>query len=328
MPLHVVKVFRFLTSLLLLVVLGTSCGGNASPAGNSENAPLQILVTTGMIGDLVTNIVRDRGEVTTLMGPGTDPHLYTPRRADVARLAQAEIVFYNGLDLEGKMVEALKAQRARIPVVAVAENLSEEYELIRGEGAYDPHIWMDVQGWIKASEPVLNALMEIDPEGAEFYRKNAAEYIWELTQLDNYLRNTIGNLDESRKVLVTAHDAFGYFGRAYGVEVHGIQGLSTESEAGLRDINRLVDKIVTRKIPAVFFESTVSDRMVRTLIEGAGARGHELKVGGELYSDALGPSGSGAETYIGMMLHNSQTFIAAMGGEYPPFQIAQGMSGL
>ncbi|MCC5876050.1 MAG: zinc ABC transporter substrate-binding protein [Candidatus Sumerlaeia bacterium] len=322
MPSGIMK-FTNTIVLIILVLISVSCGGNQGSRDADGDQPIRILVTTGMIGDIVKNLVRDRGEVTALMGPGSDPHLYTPRRADLARLSQADLIFYNGLELEGKMVEALKSQRSRVPVVAVAEELGDGYELIHGGGAYDPHVWMDVQGWIAATGPIREALVAMDPEGAEFYTQNAAEYIYTLTRLDNYIRNIINNLEQERRVLVTAHDAFSYFGRAYEVEVHGIQGISTESEAGLRDINRLVDMVVEQKIPAVFVESTVSDRMVMTLVEGAGARGYRLKLGGELYSDSLGPSGSNADTYVGMVLHNVQTFVSAMGGEYPPFQAVQ-----
>lgn len=272
-----------------------------------------------MIGDLARIIGGGEIDVTVLMGPGTDPHLYTPRRSDVVRLSKADLILYHGLDLEGKLKEALEGQSGRIPVIAVGDQVALRYEVIDEGGVADPHLWMDVSAWIIAAEVIRDTLAGMRPGDETTFAENTERLIGDLEALDMYIQASISSLPDEKRILITAHDAFGYFGRAYGVEVHGVQGISTESEAGLRDINRLVSMIVERKIPAVFAESTVSDRLMLSLKEGAGARGHSIRLGGELYSDAMGPSGGGADTYIGMMRHNVDTIVSSMGGRPASF---------
>jgi len=284
------------------------------------------LATTGMVGDAVKAVVGDTGKVEVLLGSGVDPHSYKPTRADVARLSSADIVFYNGLLLEGKMTDALvRVANAGRPVIPVTEALDEKF-LLEPEGfdgQYDPHVWMDVAGWKKAVEAVRDSLVKFRPALAEKFRANAARYIGELDTLDKYVHGILTSVPKQSRVLITAHDAFNYFGRAYDFEVLGIQGISTESEAGLKRIQELVDLIVSRKIGAVFVESTVSDRNVRALIEGARAKGHTVKIGGELFSDAMGSSGTYEGTYVGMIDHNATVISKALGGKTP----ARGMSG-
>jgi manganese/zinc/iron transport system substrate-binding protein len=279
------------------------------------------LTTTGMIGDAVKGVVGDTGKVDVLLGSGIDPHSYKPTRADIARLAQADIVFYNGLLLEGKMTDALvRVANAGRPVIAVTEALDEKY-LLEPEGfqgQYDPHVWMDVTGWMKAVEVVRDRLIAFRPQLADTFRANAARYLGDLEKLHDYARTALASVPKGSRVLVTAHDAFNYFGRAYDFEVLGIQGISTESEAGLKRIQELVDLIVARKISAVFVESTVSDRNVRALIEGAQARGHTVRIGGQLFSDAMGAPGTYEGTYVGMIDHNATTIARALGGKTPP----------
>lgn len=278
------------------------------------------LATTGMVGDAVKAVVGDSGKVEVLLGSGIDPHSYKPTRADIVRLSNANIVFYNGLLLEGKMTDALvRVASAGRPVIPVTEALDEKY-LLEPEGfdgQYDPHVWMDVAGWKKAVEAVRDSLVKFRPALAATFRQNAARYIGELDKLDKYVREVVSTVPKDARVLVTAHDAFNYFGRAYDFEVQGIQGISTESEAGLKRIQELVDMLVSRKIGAVFVESTVSDRNVRALIEGARARGHTVRVGGELYSDAMGAPGTYEGTYIGMIDHNATAIARALGGKTP-----------
>lgn len=284
------------------------------------------LATTGMIGDAVKAVVGDAGKVEVLLGSGVDPHTYKPTRVDIARLSSADIVFYNGLLLEGKMTDALvRVASSGRPVIPVTEALDEKY-LLEPEGfdgQYDPHVWMDAGGWKKAVEAVRDSLVKFRPALADTFRANAARYLGELDKLDKYAREILATVPKESRVLVTAHDAFNYFGRAYDFEVLGIQGISTESEAGLKRIQELVDLIVQRKIGAVFVESTVSDRNVRALIEGARARGHTVKVGGELFSDAMGQPGTYEGTYVGMIDHNATTIARALGGKTPP----RGMQG-
>lgn len=284
------------------------------------------LATTGMVGDAVKAVVGQTGKVEVLLGSGVDPHTYKPTRADIARLSSADIVFYNGLLLEGKMTDALvRVASSGRQVIAVTAGLDESYLLEPEgfEGQYDPHVWMDVSGWKKAVEVVRDHLVKFRPADAATFRANATAYLKELDRLDEYVREVLATVPKESRVLVTAHDAFNYFGRAYDFEVLGIQGISTESEAGLRRIQELVDLIVGRRITAVFVESTVSDRNVRALIEGARAKGHTVKIGGELFSDAMGEPGSYEGTYIGMIDHNATTIARALGGTTPP----RGMQG-
>jgi len=288
--------------------------------------PFTALATTGMVGDAVKAVVGDTGKVEVMLGSGVDPHSYKPTRADIARLSSANIVFYNGLLLEGKMTDALvRVANAGRPVIPVTEALDEKF-LLEPEGfdgQYDPHVWMDVTGWKKAVEAVRDSLVQFRPALADTFRQNAARYLGELDVLDKYVRDILTSVPKQSRVLVTAHDAFNYFGRAHDFEVLGIQGISTESEAGLKRIQELVDLIVSRKIAAVFVESTVSDRNVRALIEGARAKGHTVKVGGELFSDAMGTPGTYEGTYVGMIDHNATVISKALGGKTP----ARGMSG-
>ena len=282
--------------------------------------PFRIAATTGMVADIVRQVAGDRGEVTSIIGEGVDPHLYVPTRSDVAALMEADIVFYSGLLLEGKMTDTLiRVARSGRPVHAVTELVDESLLLQPEEfaGHFDPHLWMDVSGWTQAVHAVTEAFVAFDPAGMSGYRERADDYTGTLAKLHDYARRVLGSIPEQQRILVTAHDAFNYFGRAYGLEVAGIQGMSTESEAGLDRINRLVDLLVTRQVAAVFVETTIADRNVRALIEGAAARGHTVVVGGELYSDAMGRPGTYEGTYVGMLDHNVTTVARALGGAAP-----------
>lgn len=286
----------------------------------AETARARVVVTTGMIADVVRNVGGERVEVTSLMGTGVDPHLYKPTRTDIAALAGADIVFYNGLLLEGKMTDALmRVATSGRKVYAVTELLGEDYLLEPEQfaGHYDPHVWMDPDAWRRTIDVVRDKLTEHDPDGAETYRRNAERYRDELGRLVKYAETVLGSVSKDLRVLITAHDAFNYFGKRFGYEVVGIQGISTESEAGVQDIERIVQLLVERKIPAVFVETTVADRNVRALVQGASAREHEVTIGGSLYSDAMGAPGSYEGTYIGMIDHNVSTIAKALGGTVP-----------
>ena len=282
--------------------------------------PLEIVATTGMVADIAQHVAGDRSTVVNLLGEGVDPHLYKPVASDVRQMMAADVILYNGLHLEGRMEDVFERAAARGRFVRPVAAMVDESFLMEAEddeGHVDPHVWMDVKAWIKATEAVALALCQADPEGCEEYRVNAAAYIGQLQQLDRYVRRVINSIPMDQRVLVTAHDAFGYFGRAYGVEVMAVQGVSTESEAGLAEINALVNTLVERKIPAVFIESSISPKYIRALVEGAAARGHELIIGGELYSDAMGPAGTWQGTYIGMMDHNAGVLATALQGKVP-----------
>ena len=281
--------------------------------------PLTIVTTTSQIADMARNVAGERAVVTALMGEGVDPHLYRQTRADVAKLRNADLVLWNGLFLEAGLEDFLIQLGRQQPVIALAERLPAD-RVLRDEDypdQHDPHVWMDVALWASLVAEVEAILSDADPEGAELFAANAEAYMAELETLDAYVRDSIASIPEQARVLVTAHDAFQYFGQAYAIEVMGIQGLSTESEAGLARIGELVDVLVEREIGAVFVESSVADRNVRALIEGAAARGHAVTIGGELFSDAMGAPDTYEGTYVGMLDHNATVITRALGGDAP-----------
>ena len=305
-------------SLFLVAGLLCSAGCDSAPAPAAANTaqfqgnfPMKITCTVGMLGDLVVEIVGDRGEVKTLMGPGTDPHLYSASPGDIATLSESDAVFYVGHHLEGRLADALEKLAVNQLSVAVAERIPES-KLLREDGAIDPHLWFDVALWAEVAEEVRDILVTFDPEGAQGYTARTRALTETLQKLDGEVRTDLAKIPESKRILVTAHDAFGYLGRAYDIEVIGVQGLSTESEAAVARINELVESLATREIPAVFVESTISRRNIEALVEGCRARGHTLQIGGELYSDAMGPAGEPAGTYIGMVRSNVRTLVDAL----------------
>lgn len=310
--------FRLPAALAVSLVLGlvlASCDAAAAP----RNYPYRITTTVGMVTDIVRNVAGDKAVVTGIMGAGVDPHLYKPTRDDVAAMVRSDVVFYCGLMLEGKMADTLIKIGRNKPVYAVTELIDEKLLLEPDDlpGHYDPHLWMDAGAWSKCVTAVAESLAEFDPSNAAYYRQNAADYAARLVELDEYARRSIASIPDSSRVLITSHDAFNYLGRAYGLRVMGVQGLSTESEAGLRRINELVDFLVANKVRAVFIESSVSPKNIQALIDGARSRGHEVRIGGELYSDAMGAEGTYEGTYIGMIDHNVTTITRALGGDAP-----------
>lgn len=308
-----------------LVLAG--CRGDGQPSGRGGGGagkaaqrfdgeyPIQVVATVGMVADLVRGIGGEHVEVTQLMGSGTDPHLYKATRDDSVAILNADIVFYNGLLLEGKMSEMLDRSSRTRRAAAVAESLSPE--LLNGDadqhGHPDPHVWMDVALWRKVAQEVADELSRFDPPHADTYRVAAEGLDEQLAQLHAYGLEVIACIPPEQRVLVTSHDAFRYFGKAYGVEVQAVQGISTESEAGLRRINELVDLLVERKIKSVFVESSVPKESIESLLAGAERRGHTVVIGGSLFSDAMGEAGTYEGTYIGMMDHNFTTVAAALG---------------
>lgn len=294
---------------------GASAGGGER-AGEGQDNRLTVVATTGMVGDVAARVGGERTRVTTLMGPGVDPHLYKASPGDIRVLSEADVIFYSGLHLEGRLGDTLVRMARTRPVAAVTDGLDKSRlrEPPEFAGHYDPHVWFDVDLWKGTAAEVARTLAEKDGAHAAEYRERAAAYEKELDALHAWCREMLATIPAEQRVLVTAHDAFGYFGAAYGLEVRAVQGISTDSEASLQDINALVDLLVTRKVPAVFFESSVPARSVQALIEGAAARGHTVKVGGELFSDAMGPAGTPEGTYIGMVKHNVRAITAALGG--------------
>lgn len=283
------------------------------PAQAAEK--IQIVSTTSQIGDLVQNIVGETATVDFLMGTGIDPHLYQPTRSDTSKLNKADVIFYNGMNLEGKMEALLERLATEKNSFSVADHLyKKSIDVLETDKDFDPHIWMDVNNWVLASKKILAYLSELYPDHAAKFQKNHENYVGYLLGLHAHVQASIDTIAPSKKVLVTAHDAFGYFGSAYGIEVIGIQGISTESEAGLQRIEETVALLVERQIPAVFVESSVGDHNIKAIIEGANARGHDVRIGGTLYSDAMGEAGTAEGTYIGMMFHNVKVIAEALGG--------------
>jgi manganese/zinc/iron transport system substrate-binding protein len=264
--------------------------------------------------------------VAALMGPGVDPHAYRQTRSDIVRTANADLVLWHGLYLEAQMEEFLIELGETRPVVAVADQLPRNLLISHDDYAdrSDPHVWMNPNLWSRVVLEVRDALTEVHPDGRDTFHANTEAYLEELSALAQYTQQVLGTVPAESRVLLSAHDAFNYFGSAYGFEVTGIQGISTESEAGLQRISELVDMLVDGDIRAVFVESSVSDRNIRALIEGAAARGHEVVIGGELFSDAMGEDGTYEGTYIGMIDHNATVISAALGGDAPD----RGMAGL
>ena len=304
----------FVLAALILVGLLVACSGDTNGTAAARSGPLMVVATTGMIGDAAARIGGDHVVVGTLMGPGVDPHLFKASEGDVRRLAEADLVLYNGLHLEGKMGDILvKLARSR-PVVAVSEEVpvSELREPPEFLGQYDPHIWFDVSLWAQTLSPVATALAELDPAHASEFMANAEQFGEELGQLDGWAEARIQEVPPEHRVLVTAHDAFGYFGRRYGMEVIGLQGISTLSEPGLRDMDRVAELVSSRRIPAIFVESSVPRRAIEAVVAACEARGHTVRIGGELFSDAMGAAGSEEGSYPGMVRFNVNTIVEAL----------------
>jgi manganese/zinc/iron transport system substrate-binding protein len=272
-----------------------------------------------MVADLVRHVGGEHVDVVQIMGPGVDPHLYKATRDDVQSITSGDVVFYCGLMLEGKMTDTLIKIARTKPVFAVTEMIDEEQLLEPDDfqGHFDPHVWMDVAAWSTCVDAVAEALAKFDPPHSDDYQANAEVYRQQLAKLHDYGVSCIGSIPEDSRVLITSHDAFNYFGRAYGLEVQGVQGISTESEAGLQRVNELVDMIVARRVPAVFIETSVPRKNIEALIEGARAKAHDVSIGGELYSDAMGETGTYEGSYIGMLDHNITLVTRALGGQAP-----------
>lgn len=296
--------------------LACAVPGCKQDTGQGSHRPL-VVCTTGQVGDIISRIGGDFLAVETLMGPGVDPHLYKATPRDRRLLNIAAGVFYNGLHLEGRMSDLLENLGRHKPVFAITDVLKAECpeKLRRPEGAqgvYDPHVWFDVALWARCVGYAGEKLGEVDPAHAEQYRRRAAQYQAELLDLDAEVRQQVATIPKSRRVLVTAHDAFHYFSRAYDIEVHSLQGISTVDEPDLSTVNRLVDLLAGRQIKAVFIESSVPARNIQALVQGCRARGHTVRIGGELYSDALGPAGTPEATYVGLLRHNVQKIVEAL----------------
>lgn len=278
---------------------------------DKEHDKLYVVVTTGMIADAVRNIGKDYLKIDLLMGPGVDPHTYKLSPGDIKKLQKADLIIHNGLHLEGKMGESLNKIAQKKPVLSLGETLDTK-KIIYDNGQPDPHIWMNPSLWSETLSAMSKKVSELDPAHLEEYENNRLKYEQSIKELHQESQKILEKIPMSRRVLITAHDAFRYFGKAYNVEVRGIQGISTESEAGLKEINQLVRLILSKDVHAVFVESSVSQRNIMALLEGARNRGQNVKLGGQLYSDSMGDEGTPESTYVGMIRHNVKTIVEGL----------------
>lgn len=313
---------RVLASIIALVLIVGGFGyyihrlNSESELNTRGEGSLKVVTTTTMVTDLVSIIGEGALEVKGLMGSGIDPHSYQATEGDVKSLQEADVIFHNGLHLEGKMDDLFTEMAKRdIPTFAITNSISNS-KLLEGEdefeGSYDPHIWFDVRLWKDATLYVRDILIEKDPENSEIYSSNADKYINELDELHQYVIDKAATIPREKRVLITAHDAFRYFGEAYGFEVLGLQGISTETEASISDVRELADLIAEREIPAIFIESSVPTRNIEALKAAVVSRGFDVEIGGELFSDAMGDLGEPEGTYLGMVRYNIDTIANAL----------------
>jgi manganese/zinc/iron transport system substrate-binding protein len=296
------------------MVLGLVLSGCASSNSKQEEGPPQVVATTNIVADGLSRLLGGAAQVDTLMGPGVDPHLYKAGQSDLQRMAACDLIVYNGLHLEGKLTEVLDRYGQRKPTLAVAEQLPAGRRLAPENyaAAYDPHVWMDVDRWRQALMNTADTLATLMPQAADTLRRRAQVLDDTLRALDQWVEAQVAQIPAQQRVLITAHDAFRYFGDAYGIDVRGLQGISTTAEFGLKDVSQLVDFIIERQIRALFVETSVSPRAIEAVVEGCRKQGHRVRIGGKLYSDALGRAGSPEGRYPGMIRHNVRTIVDAL----------------
>lgn len=313
---EVMRVYR-IAGILLMIGLLAACGQPAAEAP-AEDGKLTVVATTGQIADAVRNVAGDSVNLVNLLGPGIDPHTYVATEGDLSTFQEADVIFYNGLRLEAQMDRVLTqiGQRGEVTVVGVADSL-DPANLLNWEPEsglpYDPHVWNDVQLWKQVVDVIRDTLIQVDAANSATYSRNATAYLAELDALHTYISDQAATIPTERRILVTAHDAFGYFARAYGFQVEAVQGISTEAEASAADIQALAEIVINGNVPAIFIETTISPRTIEAVQEAVRAAGREVELGGSLYSDALGAPDSPAGTYIGMMRQNIDTIVAALG---------------
>lgn len=300
--------------ILILALLLVACGDGTSAA---DDDTLYVVTTIGQLGDAAQIIGGEHVTVISLMGPGVDPHLYTASESDVSKLTDADVIFYNGLFLEAQMANVLKQIGETKTAVAAAEAIPAEKLLSSPiyEDEHDPHVWFDVELWSLAVTAVRDTLIAADPDNAADYEANATAYLAELAELDTYVHEQAARVPEQQRVLITAHDAFNYFGRAYDFQVLGLQGISTASEASAADVQELADFIVENQIPAIFIETSVPVRTIEAVQAAVKAQGYNTEIGGSLFSDAMGNAGTPEGHYVGIVKHNIDTIVGALLGE-------------
>lgn len=315
---NIIKHIKLTTIFFLLTFFLVAACNNSNEESSPDNSKIKVVSTTGMINDIVVNIAGDLVDSKSLMGPGVDPHLYRASANDVNVLSSADIIFYNGLHLEGKMSEIFRKMKMQgIHTVAVAETIDKSHLISpeEYEGNYDPHVWFNINLWKNCVKSVRDTMVSFDPANKDIYENNYQKYIGQLDQLHNYVLERAQSVPKDKRVLITAHDAFNYFGIGYGFEVIGLQGISTDTEASTSDVQRVTSEIVERKIPAVFIESSLSPRYIEAVKASVKSKGFDVKLGGLLYADALGNAGTPEGTYYGMFKHNIDTIVNALNGE-------------
>ena len=298
---------------VLLILVATSII-SCSPQKESANEKPHVVATTGMLYDAVINIAGDKVTAEAIMGPGVDPHLFKASQGDLAKFNKADMIVYNGILLEGKMSEILKKLGKQKPTIAAAEAIPTEMlkSAVGYKDAYDPHVWFDVKRWKYAVESISQALIGLDAANKELYESNTKKYVQQLDSLDQYVIERLSEIPEGQRVLITAHDAFTYFGDAYNMRVEGLQGISTVADFGLKDIAELIDLIIENNIKAIFVETSVSEKSINAVVTGCKEKGHDVRIGGYLYSDAMGELGTLEGTYIGMFRKNVETITNAL----------------
>ncbi|MGJ9457359.1 metal ABC transporter solute-binding protein, Zn/Mn family [Oceanobacillus sp. CF4.6] len=306
----------WLSALMGMVILFAACNSDAESTGgtsDSKDDKIKILTTIAQIGEPLSVIGGDRVEVESLMGPSVDPHLYSPTQSDIAKVDEAEVIFYSGLNLEVNMVKVFDSIGDSKPVLAIGDIHSEDVLLEDEDGAIDPHIWFDLELWEESLEAAVEELKAYSPDDEDYFEENKQVYFEELAELKEEAKK-LADIPESSRVLVTAHDAFGYFGRMHDMEVIGLQGLSTEDEVGISDINETIEIIKEHQVPAIFVESSINSSSIDAVLEGAQNDGVDVELGGELFSDAMGATDSEEGTYLGMYRHNINTIYDALAG--------------
>lgn len=299
--------------ILAMSIIVSACGsGSEQPAAAAREGKINIVTTIAQIAEPVSVIGGDRVNVQSLMGPGVDPHLYNATQGDIQKLESGDIVLYSGLNLEGNMGEVFEQIGKKRPVRAVAEAIPAERLLKDDAGAIDPHVWFDIELWKLALGAATEELKRYSPDDADYFEANKAKYFEQLDALQEESKGKLALIPKEKRVLVTAHDAFGYFGRMHDVEVVGLQGLSTEDEIGISDIDDTIAILLEYRIPAVFVESSINQSSIKAVIEGAASKGLQVKLGGELFSDAMGDAGTPEGTYLGMYRHNVETIYQAL----------------
>jgi len=308
---------------MVMFVATVVLAGSLSTHSHAQE-PTNVLVTIAMIGDVVENVAGDCANVTALMGAGVDPHLYEASAGDVRLLQASDVIFYSGYSLEGQLGEVLERFGEQKPAVAVSPASIDAANLITVQDIYgiDPHLWMDVSLWADITRAITDTLADVRPDCAETMAANAETYREQLTALHDWIAGSIATIPEPQRLMVTAHDAFNYYARAYDIEVAGIQGISTESEAGIADIRDMATLVAERRVPAVFIETTINPRTIQAVVDAAAEQGHEVVMGEELFSDAMGDDDTLGSTYIGMLYTNTVHIVEGLGGEVLPLPTA------